>query len=40
MKRKRLIVRQGKGTPDEKRIMTDIWLYWSDTLHTWYSIPG
>jgi hypothetical protein len=32
MKRKRLIVIQGKGAADEKRIVTNVWLYWVDTI--------
>jgi len=39
MKTKKLVVIRGKGMPNEKRIQTNVTLYWSETLKTWVSIP-
>jgi len=36
---KRLIVTQGKGTPNEQRIETGVWLYWVESLQRYCSIP-
>ncbi len=39
MKTKKLVVIKGKGTTKEKRIETNIDLYWSETHKMWMSIP-
>ena len=39
MKTKKLVVIRGKGTRNEQRILTDVTLYWSETLKTWVTIP-
>lgn len=36
---KELIVWQGKGTWNEKRIETGITLYWCETLRSWVTLP-
>jgi hypothetical protein len=36
---KYLVAYQGKGTPYERRIETNIPLYWCEALGTWVSIP-
>lgn len=36
---KRLVVIKGKGTPNERRIETDITLYWSKALGRYVTIP-
>jgi hypothetical protein len=37
---KRLTVTRGKGTAHERRIETDITIYWSKSLRRWVTIPG
>jgi hypothetical protein len=36
---RRLVIVQGRGTPVEKRIVTDIKLYWVASISKWCSIP-
>lgn len=36
---KYLVVVQGKGTAREKRIKTNIKLYWVESMKRWCSIP-
>jgi hypothetical protein len=38
-KTKKMVLIQGKGTKNERRIVTDIDLYWSEVLKRWVSIP-
>jgi hypothetical protein len=38
-KTKKLIIIRGRGTPREERIVTDIDLYWSNSLQRWVTIP-
>ena len=40
MKTKKLTVIRGKGTPNERRIETDVTLYWLKTLKRWVAIPA
>ena len=40
MATKKLIIIKGKGTKKEKRIKTDIVLYWSDKLGQWVTVVG
>jgi hypothetical protein len=36
---KKLVIIKGKGTKHEQRIVTDIDLYWSETMKRWVTIP-
>jgi hypothetical protein len=40
MKTRKMVLIQGKGTDQEKRIKTNITMYWSDTMKAWVTIPG
>jgi hypothetical protein len=39
MKSKKLIIIKGKGTKAEKKVITNIDLYWSNKLKKWVSVP-
>jgi len=39
MKIKKLIAVRGKGTKNERRVLTNVTLYWSETLRRWVTIP-
>ena len=39
MKTKKLVIIKGKGTKNEKRIETNITLYWSEARQMWFTIP-
>ena len=36
---KYLVAVRGKGTPKEKRIRTNVKVYWSKAIQRWVSIP-
>ena len=39
MKTKKMVIIRGKGTKNEKRIETDITMYYSETHKRWMTIP-
>jgi hypothetical protein len=40
MKTKKLVVVRGRGTKNEKRIETNVTLYWCERHQMWMTIPG
>lgn len=36
---KYMVIVRGKGTKKEVRIITDVKMYWSETLKAWVTVP-